>query len=51
VRNEKARRDLELTLPRIAQRPLDEYRELLEKNDEDNTRRDLNEDQRPSEDP
>jgi hypothetical protein len=29
VRNEQARRDLEKTLPRIEQRPLDEYCDLL----------------------
>src|ERR1019366_521570 len=51
VTNEKARRDLELTLPRIVQRSVDEYTELLEKNDEDDTGRDPDEDQRPSEDP
>jgi len=50
ARNEKARRDLEKALPRIAQRPLDEYAELLEKDDED-TGRDPDEDQGPSEDP
>jgi len=50
VRNEKARKDLEQTLPRIAQRPLDEYHELLEKDDED-TGRDPHEDQGPSENP
>jgi len=46
ARNEKARRDLEKALPRIAQRPLDEYAELLEKDDED-TGRDLDKDQGP----
>lgn len=51
ARNEKARKDLELTLPRIAQRPLDEYSKLLERNDEDDTGRDRDEDQGPSEDP
>ncbi len=51
ARNEKARKDLEQALPRIAQRPLDEYSELLEKNDEDDTGRDRDEDQGPSEDP
>ena len=51
ARNEKARRDLEQALPRIAQRSLDEYTELLEKNDEDDTGRDRDEDQGPSEDP
>jgi hypothetical protein len=50
VRNEKARRDLEKALPRIAQRPLDEYRYLLEKDDED-AGRDSDEDQGPFEDP
>jgi hypothetical protein len=50
VRNEKARKDLEKALPRIAQRPLDEYRKLLEKDDED-AGRDSDEDQGPFEDP
>ena len=50
VRNEKARRDLEKALPRIAQRPLDEYRELLEKDDED-AGRDPGKNQGPFEDP
>lgn len=49
VRNEKARKDLEQALPRITQRPLDEYAELLEKEYED-TGRDPDEDQGPSED-
>jgi len=35
VRNDTARRNLEEALPRIAQRPLHAYRELLESNDED----------------
>jgi hypothetical protein len=48
ARNEKARRDLENTLPRITQRSLNEYAELLEKDDEG---RDPDEDQRPLEDP
>ena len=51
ARNEKARKDLEKALPRIAQRPLDEYAELLEKDDESYTGRDPDEDQGPSEDP
>ena len=42
ARNEKARRDLEKALPRITQRSLNEYVELLEKNDED-AGRDLDE--------
>jgi transposase len=48
VRNEQARRDLEKALPRIAQRPLDEYRYLLEKDDEE-AGRDPDEDQGPCE--
>lgn len=53
VRNEKARRDLEQTLPRIAQRSLHEYSELLEKDDEDedDTGRDPDQDQGASENP
>jgi transposase len=51
VRNDQARRDLEKTLPKIAQRSLSEYSEFLEKDDEGDTRRDPHEDQRPSEDP
>jgi hypothetical protein len=50
VRNEKARRDLEKALPKITQRSLNEYVELLEKDDED-TGRDLDEDQGSFEDP
>lgn len=53
VRNEKARRDLEQALPRIAQRSLNEYSELLERNDEDEdvTGRDPDQDQGASENP
>lgn len=47
ARNEKARKDLERALPRITQRPLEEYSELLEKDDE-NTGRDPDKDQVPS---
>jgi transposase len=51
VRNERARQDLEQALPRIAQRPLHEYSELLESNDEDEdaTGRNPDEDQGASE--
>jgi transposase len=49
VRNERARKNLGQALPRITQRALDEYSELLEKDYED-TRRDPDEDQTPSED-
>ncbi len=51
VRNERARRNLEDTLPRIAQRSLHEYSELLESNDEDEdaTGRNSDEDQGASE--
>lgn len=49
ARNEKARRDLEKALPRIVQRSLNEYAELLEKDDED-TGRDPDENQESSED-
>jgi transposase len=51
ARNEKARRDLEEALPKIAQRSLNEYSELLEKDDEDTTGRDPHKDQRSSENP
>jgi hypothetical protein len=34
VRNEQARKELEKTLPRIEQRPLDEYCSLLSNNEE-----------------
>jgi transposase len=50
VRNEKARKDLEQALPRIAQRSLREYSELLENNDEDDTGRDPDQNQGASED-
>lgn len=50
ARNEKARRDLENALPRIAQRSLNEYAELLEKDNKSDTGRDPDEDQGPSED-
>jgi transposase len=51
VRNDKARRNLEEALPRIAQRPLHEYSELLESSDEDEdaTGRDPDQDQGASE--
>ena len=53
IRNEQARKSLAETLPRIAQRPLHEYSELLESNDEgeDVTGRDPDEDQGALEDP
>jgi hypothetical protein len=53
VRNEQARKNLAEALPRIAQRPLHEYSELLESNDEDEdvTGRDPDEDQGAFEDP
>lgn len=51
VRNEKARMALEQTLPKIAQRPLNEYAGLLEKNYEDDTGRDPDADQGASADP
>ena len=50
VRNEKARKDLEEALPRIAQRSLHAYRELLETDDEDTAGRDPDQDQRAFED-
>lgn len=49
VRNEKAHKALERALPKIAQRPLNAYRELLEKDDEDG--RDPDKDQGASENP
>jgi len=42
IRNEKAHKALEQVLPKIAQRPLNEYRELLEKDDEDRRDPDAN---------
>ena len=45
VRNEKAHKALEEALPKIAQRPLNEYRKLLEKDDENDTGRDPDTDQ------
>lgn len=45
VRNEKARMALEQTLPKIMQRPLNEYSELLEKDDENDTGIDPDKDQ------
>jgi transposase len=52
IRNERARQELQKTLPKITQRPLDEYSELFrqEKEDEDCTGRDHYKDQQPSED-
>jgi hypothetical protein len=50
VRNEKARKDLEQALPRIAQRSLREYSDLLENNDEDDTGRNPDQNQGASED-
>jgi len=53
IRNEHARQELQKALPRITQRPLHEYSELLrqEKEDADNVERDPDKDQKPSEDP
>jgi transposase len=53
IRNEHARQELQKTLPKIMQRPLDEYSELFrqEKEDEDNAGGDPDKDQEPSEDP
>ena len=53
VRNEQARQNLAEALPRIAQRPLQDYSELLESTDEDEaiTGRDPEEDQGAFEDP
>jgi hypothetical protein len=50
VRNEKARKDLEEALPRIVQRSLHAYTDLLETDDEDTAGRDPDQDQRALED-
>jgi hypothetical protein len=53
IRNERARQELEKTLPKITQRPLEEYSELLkqEKDHEDNSGGDPDKNQETSEDP
>jgi len=51
VRNEQARRELQKALPKITQRPLDEYSELFRQEEDNEEGRDPEEDQKPSEDP
>lgn len=51
ARNEQARRELQKTLPKITQRPLDEYGELFRQEKDHEEGRDPDEDQKPSEDP
>lgn len=51
VRNERARQELQKALPKITQRPLDEYSELFRKEKDDEEGRDADKDQKPSEDP
>jgi hypothetical protein len=53
IRNEHARQELQRALPKIMQRPLDEYSELFrqEKEDEEDAGGDPDKDQEPSEDP
>jgi len=51
VRNEQARRELQKALPKITQRPLDEYSELFRQEEDNEEGRDPEADQKPSEDP
>jgi transposase len=51
ARNERARQELQKTLPKIIQRPLEEYSELLRQENNDEDRRYFDKDQRTSEDP
>jgi hypothetical protein len=50
VRNERAREELQKALPKITQRPLDQYSELL-REDNDHAGGDLDPDQATSRDP
>jgi transposase len=50
VRNERARQELHRALPKIIQRPLEEYSELFRQEKDDEQRGDPCEDQEPSED-
>jgi hypothetical protein len=50
VRNERARQELQQALPKITQRPLDQYSELL-RQEKDHAGGDPDEDQATSEDP
>lgn len=51
IRNERARQELQKALPRITQRPLDEYSELFRQEEENEDRRDTDEDQATPGDP
>ena len=51
IRNEQARQELQKALPKITQRPLDEYSELFRQEKDDEEGRDPDKDQEPSEDP
>ncbi len=50
VRNERARQELQKMLPKITQRPLEEYSELFKQERDDEEGRDSGKDQKPSED-
>jgi hypothetical protein len=53
IRNERARQELQKTLPRITQRPLDDYSKLFRQEEEDaeDAGGDPDKDREPSEDP